>query len=58
MPLTRGADGRLGVQASGGGRAMSVTVIVTTPDADRYRRSEAELSAALARDVARGQRAL
>lgn len=58
MPLARGPDGRLGVRSGGGGRPMSVTVNVTTPDADSFRRSEAQVSAALARAVARGQRGM
>ncbi|WP_246718650.1 phage tail tape measure protein [Microvirga terrestris] len=57
MPLARGPDGRLGVRG-GGGRPVSVTVNVTTPDADSFRRSEAQVSAALARAVARGQRGM
>jgi hypothetical protein len=57
LPLARGADGRLGVR-SDGGRPVSVVVHVSTPDADSFRRSEAQVSAALARAVARGQRAL
>ncbi len=59
MPLSRGADGRLGVRAGGAGaRPVAVTVNVTTPDADSFRRSEAQVAAALARAVARGHRAL
>ncbi|RDI58727.1 hypothetical protein DES45_105250 [Microvirga subterranea] len=58
MPLARGPDGRLGVRSGGGGRPTSVTVNVTTPDADSFRRSEAQVSAALARAVARGQRGM
>ncbi len=57
LPLTRGADGRLGVRAQGGG-GLSVTFNVTTPDAASFRRAEAEVSAMLARAVARGQRGL
>jgi phage-related minor tail protein len=57
MPLARGPDGRLGVRTGGGGgRPVSVTVNVSTPDAASFRRSEAQVSAALARAVARGQR--
>lgn len=57
LPLTRGADGRLGVAASGGAGGH-VTVNITTPDIDGFRRSEAQVSAALARAVARGRRGL
>lgn len=59
MPLSRGPDGRLGVRAAGGSaRALNVTVQVSTPDAESFRRSEAQVSAAIARAVARGSRAL
>ena len=57
MPLARGADGRLGVRG-GGGRPVQVTVNVTTPDAESFRRSEAQVAATLARAVARGRRGL
>lgn len=59
MPLARGPDGRLGVAAAGeGARAVQVTVNIATPDADSFRRSEAQVAAALARAVARGRRGL
>jgi phage-related minor tail protein len=58
MPLARGPDGRLGVSAGEAARPLAVTVNVTTPDADSFRRSEAQVSAALARAVARGRRGL
>ncbi|WP_089176288.1 phage tail tape measure protein [Bosea sp. AS-1] len=59
MPLSRGPDGRLGVRAAGRSmRPLNVTVQVSTPDADSFRRSEAQVSAAIARAVARGSRAL
>ena len=57
MPLARGPDGRLGVRG-GGGRAIAVTVNIATPDAEGFRRSEAQVAAALARAVARGQRGM
>lgn len=57
MPLARGSDGRLGVATSGGG-ATQVTVNVQATDLDSFKRSEAQVSAALARAVARGRRAL
>ena len=57
MPLARGPDGRLGVRAGGGARPVQVTVNIATPDAEGFRRSEAQVAAALARAVARGHRA-
>lgn len=60
MPLARGPDGRLGVVSQGGGgaRPVSITVNIAAQDIDSFRRSEAQISGALARAVARGQRAL
>ena len=57
MPLSRGPDGRLGVAASGGGRA-SITINIATPDADSFRRSELYVTGQIARAVARGQRGM
>lgn len=58
MPLTRGADGRLGVRASGGGGASQITVNVTTPDVEGFRRSQSQIAAMLSRTVSQGQRNL
>ena len=59
LPLSRGPDGRLGVRGAGGrGGAVNVTFNVSTPDVAGFRRSEGQLSAMLARTVARGQRNL
>jgi phage-related minor tail protein len=57
LPLARGADGRLGVAAAGGGHG-AITVNIATPDVESFRRSEAQVTAALARAVARGRRGL
>lgn len=57
LPLARGADGRLGVRAGQGG-GVHVTFNVTARDAESFRRSEAELTAMLARAVGRGRRGL
>ena len=57
MPLARGADGRLGVAAQGGG-GVNVTFNIATPDADSFRRTETQLAAMLARAVSLGQRNL
>lgn len=58
LPLQRGADGALGVAASGGGGAMTVNFHVTATDAASFQRSEAQVTAMLARSVARGRRGL
>ncbi|GEO98319.1 phage tail tape measure protein [Methylobacterium haplocladii] len=57
LPLKRGSDGRLGV-ASATERPVSVSITIATPDAESFRRSEAQVAASLARAVARGRRAL
>ncbi|NPD15370.1 phage tail tape measure protein [Xinfangfangia sp. D13-10-4-6] len=56
MPLTRGADGRLGVQAQGGGRPVNVVMNISTPDVAGFRRSESQIAAQMGRALARGQR--
>jgi len=58
LPLARGPDGTLGVRAGAERPAPAVTVQITTPDAESFRRSQAQVAAAVARAVARGQRAL
>jgi phage-related minor tail protein len=57
MPLARGPDGRLGVRGAGGA-GVTVNVAISTPDAASFRRAEAQVTATLARAVARGQRGL
>ncbi|WMS41699.1 phage tail tape measure protein [Acuticoccus sp. MNP-M23] len=58
LPLARGTDGRLGVAMEGQGSGPRVTINVTTPDAESFRRSEAQMTAMLARAVGRGRRGL
>ena len=55
MPLTRGADGSLGVRAQGGG-SPSVTINIFTPDVAGFRRSQAQIAAEMSRLMARGAR--
>lgn len=57
LPLTRGADGRLGVR-SPSASSTHVTGNVTTPDAEGFRRAESQVAAAIARAAARGRRGL
>jgi phage-related minor tail protein len=58
MPLARGADGRLGVRGAGGGGAVSVTMNITTPDAEGFRRSQSQVAAEMNRAIQRGRRNL
>ncbi len=58
LPLSRGSDGRLGVRSQSSSNPINVTFNVSTPDAQSFRRSEAQLSSMLARAVGRGRRAL
>jgi phage-related minor tail protein len=56
MPLTRGADGRLGVQAQGGGQPVQVIMSISTPDVQGFRRSQSQIAAEMGRAIGRGQR--
>lgn len=56
MPLARGADGRLGVQAAGGGRPVTVVMNISTPDVAGFQRSQSQIAAGAARALSRGQR--
>lgn len=59
VPLARGADGRLGI--SGGrqaGAGQSININIAARDVEGFRRSEAQVSAMVARAVSRGRRGL
>ncbi|SLN44680.1 hypothetical protein TRL7639_02387 [Falsiruegeria litorea R37] len=56
MPLTRGADGKLGVRSAGGGRPVSVVMNISTPDAQSFQRSQGQIAAQMARALNRGNR--
>jgi phage-related minor tail protein len=56
LPLARGPDGRLGVEAGGGGRPVNVVINISTPDVDGFRRSEGQIAAQVGRLIARGQK--
>ncbi len=58
MPLSRGPDGKLGVAMQGGQSPVAITVNIAAQDIESFRRSEAQITGALARAVARGRRAL
>lgn len=57
MPLTRGPDGRLGVQTHGGSNgAVTVQMNISTPDAQSFRRSRTQIAAEMSRALSRGAR--
>lgn len=57
LPLARGADGALGVAAGNGGSGkMQINFHMSSPDAASFSRSEAQISAMLARAVRHGTR--
>lgn len=58
MPLARGSDGSLGIAAQGSAHAPPIVVNISTPDARSFLKSEAQVSAAVARAVRAGHRSL
>ena len=56
MPLARGADGRLGVKAAGGGQPVNVVMNISTPDAQGFQRSQGQIAAQVSRALSRGNR--
>jgi lambda family phage tail tape measure protein len=57
LPLARGSDGALGVRMNSAA-PVTVNFNVTAADAESFRKSEAQVTAMLARAVARGRRGL
>jgi phage-related minor tail protein len=58
MPLSRGADGRLGVAMSGGGCGAPITINIQASDVESFRRSETQVAAMIARAASLGRRNL
>lgn len=57
MPLSRGADGKLGVRTQGGSaRPVNITMNVTTPDVQGFQRSQSQVAAQLSRALNRSSR--
>ncbi len=57
MPLTRTADGRLGV-ATSGNSSSNITINIATPDIESFARSETQIAALVARALGRAERNL
>ena len=55
MPLSRGADGKLGVRAQGSS-PVTVVMNVTTPDARSFERSQSQIAARMSQALSRGAR--
>ncbi|MEJ6398043.1 phage tail tape measure protein [Yoonia sp. 208BN28-4] len=55
MPLTRGADGRLGVRSAGVG-GVNVTMHIHTPDVQGFERSQSQIAARMSRALGHGNR--
>lgn len=58
LPLSRGPNGQLGIAAQSAQAPVSVIVNIAAADAESFRKSEGQITGALARAVARGQRSL
>ncbi|MEM0899599.1 MAG: phage tail tape measure protein [Pseudomonadota bacterium] len=56
VPLTRGSDGRLGLNTGQATSAPTVNITIQTPDPAAFKQSETQITGALARAVMRGQR--
>ncbi len=57
LPLSRGADGRLGVRAGGSAQSpVQVVMNISTPDAQSFRRSQTQIAAQMGRALTRGSR--
>lgn len=56
LPLARGADGKLGVRAGGGARAVNIVMNISTPDVQGFRRSQSQIAAQMGRVLGSGQR--
>ena len=56
MPLTRGPDGRLGVQTHGERGAVTIQMNISTPDVEGFRRSRSQVAAEMSRALSRGSR--
>ncbi len=56
VPLGRGPDGSLGVRMHGGGRPISVTMNISTPDVAGFSHSRTQIAAQMSRAIGRGAR--
>jgi len=57
LPLSRGADGRLGVRGAGG-QTVNVTMNISTPDVAGFQRARGQVAAQMSRALSRANRNL
>jgi lambda family phage tail tape measure protein len=58
LPLSRGPDGRLGVQASNRSGDVNITMNITSPDVAGFQKSQTQIAATMQRAIERGNRNL
>ena len=58
LPLARGPDGRLGVQAGNGGSRINITMNISSPDVAGFQQSQSQIAATMLRAIERGNRNL
>ncbi len=56
MPLTRGMNGRLGVEMNGQSSPVNITMNISTPNVEGFQRSQGQIASQMARALGRGQR--
>lgn len=56
MPLSRGADGKLGVRGAVGSRQVTVNMNISTPDVAGFQKSRTQIAANISRAIQRGGR--
>ena len=56
LPLSRGADGKLGVRSASGGSVVNITMNISTPDAESFKKSKSQIAAQVSRALAQGNR--
>lgn len=56
LPLSRGADGKLGVRSEGRAGSVQVVMNVSTPDVAGFRRSQGQIATQMSRALGRAQR--
>lgn len=56
LPLSRSADGKLGVRSLGAGGAPNINIHIATPDVEGFRRSQSQIAAQVSRALGHGAR--